>query len=191
MAHKIEPAPTGRASCRGCKQPIAKGELRFGEEFQNAYSEDGGLSFRYWHLKCAAAKLANELRGALAAYAHEGRPVDDRPALEALIEAHARPEMPHAERAANGRAHCKGCDETIAKGELRVAFERVFEGPMGLQKGAAYAHPVCVARYLERERERGGDVPDREATVARVVANSKLPPDDLEVVRRAVAGEPP
>jgi hypothetical protein len=189
MAHKIEPAPTGRASCRGCKQTIAKGELRFGEEFQNAYSEDGGMSFRYWHLKCAAAKLANELRGALAAY--EG-PVDDRPALDALIEAHVRPEMPHAERAPNGRAHCKGCDETIGKGELRVAFERVFEGPMGLQKGAAYTHPACVARYLEREMERGGDVPDREATVAKVVANSgKLPADDLEVVRRAAAGEAP
>ena len=46
MPHKIEPAPSGRASCRGCKEPIAKGALRFGEETPNPYSEDGGMSFR-------------------------------------------------------------------------------------------------------------------------------------------------
>lgn len=185
MAHKIEPAPTGRATCRGCKQTIAKGDLRFGEEFQNAYSEDGGLSFRYWHLACAATKLANDLRGALAAYEGE---IDDRPALEALVETHARPEMPYAERAANGRAKCRVCDESIKKGELRVAFERVFDGPMGPQKGAAYTHPGCVSGYLERERERGREAIDRDAALSQVLANSKLEAGDLEVVRGAIAG---
>ncbi len=151
MAHKIEPAPTGRASCRGCKQPILKGELRFGEEFQNAYSEDGGMSFRYWHLACAATKLANELRSALAAYEGE---VPDRAALEALIETHARPEFPYAEHASNGRAKCRVCDETIKKGELRVAFERVFESPMGIDQRRGL-HPSEVPRELPPERERG------------------------------------
>jgi poly(ADP-ribose) polymerase-like protein len=188
MAHKIEPAPTGRATCRGCKQTIAKGELRFGEEFQNSYSEDGGLSYRYWHLACAASKLANELRGPLAAY--EGV-IDDRPALEALVETHAHPEMPYAERAANGRAKCRVCDESIKKGELRVAFERVFEGPMGPQKGAAYTHPGCVAGYLERERERGREAIDRDTALSQVLANSKLGAEDLELVGRGVAGTAP
>src|SRR5947209_5684823 len=54
MPHKIEPAPSGRASCRGCKAPIAKGDLRFAEELANPYSDEGGTSFRYWHLACAA-----------------------------------------------------------------------------------------------------------------------------------------
>ena len=31
MAHVFESAPTGRAKCRGCGQPIGKGEIRFGE----------------------------------------------------------------------------------------------------------------------------------------------------------------
>jgi hypothetical protein len=184
MAHKIEPAPTGRASCRGCKQAIAKGKLRFGEEFANPYSEEAGLSYRYWHLACAATKVANELREALSVY--DGQ-VDDRASIEALIEARARPEMPYAEHAGNGRARCRACDETIKKGELRVAFERVYEGPMGPQKGAAYAHPRCVGRYLEREVERGRGGMDRDAVVEKVFANSKLGPDDVERVRREMA----
>jgi len=116
MPHKIESATTGRARCRGCKESIAKGELRFGEEFQNPYSEDGGTSFRYWHLACAAKGLANEVAAALAAY--EG-PIDEaaRAEVDALVLANRRPEMPHVEVASSGRAHCRGCEVTIKKGE--------------------------------------------------------------------------
>jgi hypothetical protein len=152
MAHKIEPAPSGRAACRGCKATIAKGTLRFGEEFQNPYSEEGGLAYRYWHLPCAAEKLANELAATLAGYTG---PVDDREALDARIREHWRPEMPYAERASSGRARCRACDVTIKKGEMRVAFERVYDSPMGPTKGAAYAHVGCLTRYLDREKERG------------------------------------
>jgi hypothetical protein len=185
MAHKIEPAPTGRASCRGCKQAIAKGELRFGEEFQNAYSEDGGMSFRYWHLACAATKLANEVRDALAAYDGE---VPDRGALEAVIEGHVRPEFPYAEHAPNGRAKCRACEQSIKKGELRLAFERIFESPMGPTKGAAYTHPRCLTSYLERERERGREAMERGAVLCAVVTNSKLGAGDVEIVEREAGG---
>jgi len=181
MAHRIEPAPSGRAGCRGCKKPIAKGTLRFAEEFANPFSEEGGMSFRYWHLECAATKLANELRDALSAY--EGQ-LDDRDSLEALIAQHERPEMPYAERAGSGRARCRACDVTIKKGELRVAFERTYESPMGPQKAAAYAHPKCLARYVERERERGREAPERDEALGLVLDHSKLSPEDLETVRR-------
>ena len=182
MAHKIEVAPTGRATCRGCKKTIAKGELRFGEEYQSPYAEDGGLAYRYWHLPCAATKLANELRETLPSYDGD---IPERAELDALVESHARPVMPYAERAPNGRARCRGCDETLKKGELRVAFERVFEGPMGMQKAAGYVHPRCVALYLERERERageGGKGMELEAARDAVRANSKLGPEDLALV---------
>ena len=39
MAHVIEHASSGRAKCRSCDQPIAKGELRFGERQPNAFGE--------------------------------------------------------------------------------------------------------------------------------------------------------
>jgi len=187
MAHKVEPAPSGRASCRGCKAPIAKGALRFGEEFQNPFSEDGGMAFRYWHLACAAERLANELRPALAAY--DG-PVEDRESIEALIAAHYRPDMPYAERAASGRARCRACDVTIKKGELRVAFERMYESPMGPTKGAAYAHVRCVPRYLEREKERGRDAIALDEAKRLVMAHSKLEAADREIVGRELEGAP-
>lgn len=183
MPHKIEVASTGRARCRGCKEAIAKGELRFAEEFQNAYSEDGGMSYRYWHLMCAAKEMANELAPALAAY---DAPVDDavRAESQALIAANLRPEMPFVEQATSGRAKCRACDETIKKGEWRVAFERTFDSPMGPQKGAAYAHSRCLGRYLERERERGREAMDRQETIRRILGNSKLPDADRERVEQ-------
>jgi hypothetical protein len=179
MPHRIEPAPSGRASCRGCKKPIAKDTLRFAEETPNPYSEDGGTSFRYWHLSCAATKLANEVRDAMASY--EG-PIDDRSSLEAIVQQHVRPDLPYAERAPSGRARCRACDGAIQKGELRVAFERVFESPMGPQKAAAYAHPRCVQRYVEREAEHGRAGMDRDEALRQVLAHSKLAPEDAEIV---------
>jgi len=192
MPHKIEVAPSGRAHCRGCKEPIAKGSTRFAEEYNSPYSEEGGLSFRYWHLQCAARSLANELGQALAEYPG---PIDDRPSLEALVAQHARPPMPFAERASTGRARCRACEENIAKGALRVVFERTYETPIGPQKAAAYAHARCLARYLAREKERArtppsADVPSPppaggqtlDELLVQVRSNSKLAEEDLTAV---------
>ena len=179
MPNRVEVAPSGRAACRGCKQTIAKGLPRFAEETANQFSDEGGVSYRYWHLPCAAPKMANELAAALVGF--DG-PVEDRPALDALIAEHLRPESPYAERASSGRARCRACDETIKKGELRVAFERLFDGPMGPQKGAAYVHPKCFGRYQANEKERGREAPEREEVIRLVAAHGKLGPEDLEVV---------
>jgi hypothetical protein len=184
MPHKVELAPTGRASCRGCKQGIPKGCARFAEEFANPYSEEGTLSYRYWHLACAATKVPNELAPALTAY--EGA-LEDRAAIEALVADHAKPLMPYAEHAKNGRARCRACDESIAKGDLRVAFERTFEGPMGPQKGAAYAHVRCLKRYLEREAERGHDAPAPDALLAQLETHAPPSHEDLALLREALA----
>ncbi len=169
MGHKIDVAPTGRASCRGCKKAIDKGTVRFGEESTNPYSEEGGTSYRYWHLACAATKIANELAPVLAAYTE---PVEDRAGIEALVAQHMRPELPFAEHAPNGRARCRACDQSIAKGELRVAFERTFEGPMGPQKGAAYVHGGCLRRHLDREKEQGQAATDPAELARQLDAHS-------------------
>lgn len=185
MSHKIESAPTGRASCRGCKQSIAKDTLRFGEEFVNQFSDDKGMSYRYWHLPCAATKMANELEPVLAAYEGE---IPDRASIEALIAEHKRPPFPHAEHAPNGRSRCRACDETLPKGELRVAFERTFEGPMGPQKGAAYTHARCLKSYLATEKERGRETADGQALMGEIEAHSqgRVGADDLAAIRTAL-----
>jgi hypothetical protein len=190
MSHKVEIAPTGRASCRGCKQVIAKGTPRFGEEFRNPYSEEGGLSYRYWHLPCAATKMANELAPALAEFGGE---LAGRAEIEALVREHMKPEMPFAEHAPNGRARCRACDESIAKGELRVAFERMFEGPMGPQRGVAYAHARCLSKYLEREKEFGRETPAPADLLVTVESHSagKLAAEALAALRAGLGMSSP
>jgi hypothetical protein len=187
MAHKIEVAPSGRAACRGCKQPIAKGTPRFAEEFANQFSDEGGMSFRYWHLACAAPKLANELAAALAAY--DG-PIDDRASIDALVAEHLRPPLPYAERASTGRARCRSCDETIAKNALRVVFERTVDSPAGPQKAAAYVHARCVGTYLVHEKERERDAPELEELLRIIRAHSKLGEAELAEVEREATSPP-
>src|SRR5258708_38799295 len=54
MPHVFEPAPTGRAKCRGCGRPIEKGEMRFGERIPNPFAE--GETTLWFHPLCAAYK---------------------------------------------------------------------------------------------------------------------------------------
>jgi hypothetical protein len=144
MAHVIEPASSGRAKCRCCDQPIAKGELRFGERQPNAFGE--GEMTLWFHLRCAA-------------YARPEPFLETRPEapLEAELEslgaaarfgvAHRRvPRLHGAERAASGRAHCRRCRELIAKDEWRLAlvfFEEYRFNPGG------YIHARCAREYFE------------------------------------------
>src|SRR5258708_659283 len=128
MAHTIEEAKSGRAACRTCKKPIAKGELRFGEEVPSLYAE--GTSFLWHHVACAATKKPKQLTEALAAFAGE---VPDRAELEKTIEANAakvkeKPtRYPWAERAPTSRSRCLACEEGIEKATLRIAVEREVE----------------------------------------------------------------
>lgn len=146
MASIIEIAKSGRATCRGCGEKIAKDVIRFGEEVPNAFAEEGGTTYRWWHLPCAAKKHANDLRKALKTFEGE---VPDRAALDAAIEENAHPDFPYAEVAANGRAKCRVCREAITKGVVRVAFERLYDTGMGVTKTAGYVHTACVPKSEE------------------------------------------
>ncbi len=148
MAETIEMAKTGRARCRVCREPIAKGALRFGEEQPSAFAE--GMQWVWFHLTCAAKKKPVQVRGALAAFGGE---VPDRAELEALLAAAdtTATVFPYAERASSGRSKCLHCTEPIEKGTLRVATEREVEFGGMARPGAGYLHPACAGDYLEEE----------------------------------------
>jgi hypothetical protein len=175
LSRVIEQAKTGRARCRGCRQAIAKGELRFGEEAPNDFDPDGGgTSMRWFHIGCAADHRPALLKEALASSTTE---MPDRAALEARIakaEASAPPPYPYAERAATGRSHCVACGEGIEKGAFRVAFEREIDTGMVVRKGAGYLHVRCAPDHLG-EPELG----------AKLRANSRLSPEE----KTALEGE--
>ena len=175
MAHVIEPAKTGRAGCRTCRQSIVKGELRFGEEALNAFSDSGGTTFLWHHLRCAAQKKPHELKDALTTYAGD---VPDREALEQTMreaELKVKPPFPFVERSPSARSKCLECGEPIEKGVLRVAVEQEIQAAGFMTKGAKYLHLPC-AKSL--------DVPE---LTAKLLAHSRgLTPDEVAEIEAAL-----
>lgn len=178
MPHTIEPAKSGRASCRTCRKPIAKGELRFGEETPNAFN-DGEPSFVWHHLECAAKKRPNELKQALDAFSGD---VPNKAALEATIAGAAasqKPKVPYAEHAPTGRSKCLSCEKEIAKGDLRVATEREVDTGSFVAKTAGYLHLECASMFIAD--------PDLLDDVKK---NSRgLSAEDLTAIEEALAAE--
>jgi hypothetical protein len=178
MAHTIEEAKSGRAGCRTCRKPIGKGELRFGEETENAFGDAGDMTYRWHHLMCAAGSKSDELRATLPSFESLVSAELKVELEKAMTEADAKkpPPYPHADKAPTGRAGCQGCGEKIGKGELRVAFEREIERGMQMQKGAGYLHPKCAAAYLETHQQVS-----HEALTEAIRKNTRaLSEDELE-----------
>jgi hypothetical protein len=148
VPHVIETASSGRAKCRGCDRPIAKGELRFGERQPNAFGE--GEMTLWFHLTCAAyARPAPFLEVAAA----EGAAASAGNATAALIpdarfgiEHRRLPRIHGAERAPTGRARCRSCKELIAKDEWRIAL--VFFEEFRFEPGG-FVHAGCAQPYFE------------------------------------------
>lgn len=144
MAHVIEPASSSRAKCRSCDQPIAKGELRFGERQPNAFGE--GEMTLWFHLPCAAYSRPEPFLETQAAAPTDADLGPLAVAARFGIEHRRVPRLHGAERATSGRAHCRSCRELIDKGDWRlplVFFEEYRFNPGG------YIHARCTREYFE------------------------------------------
>lgn len=185
MANVIEEAKSGRASCRTCKKTIAKGELRFGVETVNQFSDTPSLQWH--HILCAAQKLPVELKDALATYDGDvpNRAELDQAMDEAIKKGSAKPAgFPYVDRAPTGRAKCVQCGEPIEKASLRVAVEREIDTGAMVTRGARYMHPGCAAANLEAAGE------STEALIEGLRAHSRIPTDELEAVICTITGQP-
>ena len=145
MAHTIEPAASGRAKCRGCGKPIAKGELRFGERLPNPFA-DGEMTL-WFHLQCAALKRPEPLGEILP---QSQLDIEDRESLVRNIEfglQHRRVERINgAEKASTGRARCRSCREVINKGEWRIPLVFFEEG---MFNASGFVHVACANQHFE------------------------------------------
>jgi hypothetical protein len=143
MPHAFEPASSGRSKCRGCKQPLAKGELRFGEALPNPFGE--GEVTHWFHPLCAAYKRPEPLLQAL-----ESAPPADREGLERIARAGlAQPRLPRidgAERSPSGQAKCRHCHEPIEKGAWRIRLVFHEEGTFS---PGGFIHLDCRRAYFE------------------------------------------
>jgi hypothetical protein len=145
MPHVFEPAPTGRAKCRGCGQPIAKGELRFGERLPNPFAE--GETTLWFHPLCAAYKRPEAVLQALAEAAEN---VPDRAALERAARGSSSqrrlPRIDGAERSPSGQAKCRSCKERIERGAWRIRLVFFEEGQFF---PGGFVHLDCRRAYFE------------------------------------------
>lgn len=147
MPHVIERASTGRAKCRGCGSPVAKGDLRVGEAVPNLYAEaDGAESTHWYHVRCAAYRRPEAF---LLAIESATEPLDDRDALVAAAQlgvAHPRlPRVDQASRAPSGRATCRECRTPIAKDVWRISLLFWQDGRFS---PAGFVHAGCAGAYF-------------------------------------------
>lgn len=146
MPHIIEPAASGRAKCRGCKQPIAKGELRFGECLPNPFA-DGEMTI-WFHLDCGALRRPASFMEVLASGATglEDEQASRLNEFAAFGIAHHRVErIAGAERASSSRAKCRSCREAIKKDDWRIVLEFFEEG---MFNPSGYVHTTCASEYF-------------------------------------------
>lgn len=143
MPHVIEPAASGRATCRGCDRKIAKGELRFGERQPNLFGE--GEMTLWFHVMCAVYKRPGAFLEAL-----PNEHLENADILVPVAEfgvAHRRvPRVSGAGRAPSGRARCRHCKELIERGAWRISlvyFEAFRFEPSG------FVHASCARGYFE------------------------------------------
>ena len=145
MPHVFEPAPTGRAKCRGCGRPIEKGELRFGERIPNPFAE--GETTLWFRPLCAAYKRPESM---LETLAQAPKGAHDPEALERAARgnsAHRRlPRISGAESAPTSQAKCRSCHEPIARGAWRIRLVFYEEGRFN---PAGFVHLTCRAAYFE------------------------------------------
>ena len=145
MAHVFEPAATGRSKCRGCRQALQKGELRFGERLPNPFGE--GEVTHWFHPTCAAYKRPDALLEGLAAAAIEvaGRESLERIARLALAQ-HRLQRIDGAEISPTGQARCRSCKELIERGSWRIRLVFHEEGTFS---PGGYLHLACREAYFE------------------------------------------
>lgn len=147
MAHLIESAASGRSKCRGCGQPIQRGELRFGERVPNNFGE--GETTLWFHPLCAAYKRPQPLLEALAGTAQIAPDRDglERAALRSV--AHERLQrIDGAERSRSGQAKCRSCHEPIVRESWRIRVVFYEEGRFA---PGGYVHLACRKVYFETD----------------------------------------
>ena len=145
MPHVFEPAPSARAKCRGCGQPIGKGEVRFGERLANPFGD--GEATLWFHPACAAWRRPEPLLEALAAATVAVPERDELERTAQFANAHRRvPRIDGAERAPSGRASCRHCKAVIEKGSWRIRLVYFEDGR--LSPGGS-VHLGCRREYFE------------------------------------------
>ncbi|KAL7291310.1 hypothetical protein TKK_0014913 [Trichogramma kaykai] len=142
LPYRVEYAKSGRASCKVCKSPIAKDSLRIATVVQSPF-HDGKLE-RWHHASCFFQKQRPGNTGDIAHF--DSIRWEDQEMIRKKIEESAGSAAPaptkgrkrtkaseastaaanvnkdyKVEYAKSNRSKCRGCEETIIKGDMRIS----------------------------------------------------------------------
>ncbi|KAG5892238.1 hypothetical protein JTB14_014609 [Gonioctena quinquepunctata] len=161
-----EYAKSGRAGCKGCKRPIAKGELRLAVMVQSAFHD--GKDAKWHHFDCFFNKQRPKTTDDIDHY--ESLRVEDQDRIKARVGIATLAIIPDkkgkkragdpdvklkkealkdftVEYAKSGRAMCRGCEQKILKDEVRVS-KKDFDTDVGRKYGGQdlWHHVACFAQ---------------------------------------------
>jgi hypothetical protein len=172
---RIELASSGRARCRACRRPIAKGQERFAEAVPNPVAE--GESQHYYHVECASERRPKPFAALLAALDPPRPDLAPLAAAAALASEHHRLErLGLLERAKSARANCRQCHEPIEKDAWRVALQPIEEGRLAAW---GFVHLACAGAYT-------GIKPSLD----RLARYTELEPSDRDEIASALEAMP-
>ncbi|GJN17741.1 hypothetical protein PR202_gb04837 [Eleusine coracana subsp. coracana] len=153
----VEYAKSGRSTCKGCNENIDKGALRIGASF---HDPRGFESTKWYHVGCFPTSLypvppVEHLKGFDSIEDHDREKLKklekshkkadasvgplDKPSPKKVKEVSGEASI-YVEYAKSGRSTCKGCNDNIAKGALRLGAST--HNPRGFDSTKWY-HVAC------------------------------------------------
>ncbi|XP_026467314.1 poly [ADP-ribose] polymerase-like [Ctenocephalides felis] len=176
LPYKAEYAKSGRAACKGCKTPISKDTLRLAVMVQSAFHD--GKQPNWFHMKCFFMKQKPKTVGDIKDFA--SLRYEDQQKVQEKVDACGSGAIVPDEKgkgkkraknipglsdfgieyAASSRAACRGCEQKIAKDEIRIK-KTVYDTEIGMKYGgqALWHHLECFAKMrTELEYFESGDI---------------------------------
>ncbi|XP_022967405.1 poly [ADP-ribose] polymerase 1 [Cucurbita maxima] len=175
---KVEYAKSSRSSCKTCKSPIQKENLRFGKMVQ-ATQFDGFMPM--WNHGTCILKKAKQIKSIDDVEGLDSLRWEDQQKIRQYVEDSAAatavavtPVECGIEVSQTSRASCKRCKQKIMKGEVRLSTALDGKGA----KGLAWYHANC---YMEQSPS---------AQVSKLAGWQNLPSSDQAAVS-ALVKKPP
>ena len=158
---KIEPAKSGRSSCRECRKKILKDAIRVGNPYQfNSPKGDVLTGYSWFHLECTPSYVIPETINSL-----KRDPLEDTDQQKDVLSTLERmfkekpkkvsqrkrnDKSPFFEIAKSSRGKCRKCEEKIEKGVIRVAESTMVELDDGRKfPSYKYYHQDCYFDQTE------------------------------------------
>ncbi|KAL8170322.1 hypothetical protein V2J09_022126 [Rumex salicifolius] len=181
---KVEYAKSSRSSCRTCRSPIAKEELRLGKMVQSSHFD--GLMPMWSHADCIMRK-AKQIKSLDDVGGIESLRWEDQQMITKYIEGSGVTAVPGknapetkpltmvygVEVSKSSRVACKKCNEKIMKGELRLSAKPEGKGARVLSWYHANCFIECFPSVEVEKLSGWCDLPATEQSTIHSLAKGK------------------